>query len=707
MDARPHPARAPISAAGRTRDVAPFALTLACVCAFSFLSGGYIFTRSTPIAIAYLLSAAVWAWFLRRRSRPSLLYLTALAVFGAFVVWTGLSVLWSFGPDLSWMAFDVAALYAAAAAVIGLTPAGALQLRVVGVGFFLVALAVGVYALLGKVTPDLVTHAHTYARLDSPIGYWNVLALVMVLGLVVGLALAGDRGIHAVWRILAATACVPLCLTYFFTLSRGGWIALAVALIVYFALSTTRLSSFASVVVILAPAGAAVWKVRDLTTLFTATTDDALRTAQGHALLRWTLLALVVTAALQLVVVLAQRSVPWPRWLRIAAGVAIPVVLVLGISAGSWRYAEARGGTAWVKDRVHTFVAGDDQTSAEEGATRLVSLNTGRPPLWKEALEQSRSARMLGTGAGTFVLTHERFREGGGVVRHAHSQWLNVLSELGVVGLGLFVAAVVLFLAAAIRNPLRDRGDPLRPLVVAMQAGLVAFVVHISWDWDWDMAAVGVVFFLFAATCSSYLSTRSEAMAVAGRPPAIAADGGAETAAQSGNLSVEGADAWGSDPSGAGAPVTAAPAARRRLGSLPWRVAATLTLVLLAVSWLYPYLASRSESAALTAAGKGDLVTALSGAKRAVSLDPLSADNLVTESLVLEQLGRNGDALATLRRAQRLQPDDYKPYYQEGVLLLKAFGDRRGAIAALRHALALNPFDALSRYELEIATRRR
>ena len=196
-------------------------------------------------------------------------------------------------------------------------------------------------------------------------------------------------------------------------------------------------------------------------------------------------------------------------------------------------------------------------------------------------------------------------------------------------------------------------------------------------------------------------------MAVAGRPPAIAADGGAETAAQSGNLSVEGADAWGSDPSGAGAPVTAAPAARRRLGSLPWRVAATLTLMLLAVSWLYPYLASRSESAALTAAGKGDLVTALSGAERAVSLDPLSADNLVTESLVLEQLGRNGDALATLRRAQRLQPDDYKPYYQEGVLLLKAFGDRRGAIAALRHALALNPFDALSRYELEIATRRR
>ena len=39
-----------------------------------------------------------------------------------------------------------------------------------------VAVAVGVYAFLGKVVPDVVTHAHTYARLDSPVGYWNVLA---------------------------------------------------------------------------------------------------------------------------------------------------------------------------------------------------------------------------------------------------------------------------------------------------------------------------------------------------------------------------------------------------------------------------------------------------------------------------------------------------------------------------------------------------
>ncbi len=509
MEAGLNTARVERRALDRLRNAAPYAVTLVCAGLFSFLSGGYIFARSAPLAIVYLLLAAVWVWFLRRGSRPSQLYLAALAVFGLFVAWTGLSVAWSFGPDLSWVAFDLAALYLAAAAVLGLTPVGGLQLRIAGYGFLAVAVAVAVYAFLGKVAPDVVTHAHTYARLDSPVGYWNVLALMMVMGLAVALALAGDRHAHPVWRVSAAAAAVPLCFTFFFTLSRGGFVALAVMLVLYFSFTTTRLAGFASLVAIVAPVAAVLWHLRDLGTLYSATADDALRTLQGHALLRWSLAALLVTAAAQAVIVLGHCVVPWPRWVRLAAGAAVVLVLVAGIGGGSWRFLDSRGGLVWVEDRVQTFIAGTDETDAAEGTGRLISLNTGRPPLWREALEQSRSHRLRGTGAGTFVFTHDRFREGGGDVRHAHSQWFNVLSELGAVGLGLFAVAMALFIAAAVRNPFADRRDPLRPLLVALQAGMVAFVVHISWDWDWDMAAIGVVFFLFAAACSSYLATKA------------------------------------------------------------------------------------------------------------------------------------------------------------------------------------------------------
>jgi len=415
------------------RNVAPVALTVACAGAFSFLSGGYIFTRSAPLAIAYLLLAALWVWFLRRGSRPSPLYLCALGTFGLFVAWVGLSVLWSLGPDLSWMAFDLAALYLVVAAVLGLTPVRRLQLLVAAAGFLVVAVAVAVYAYLGKVLPDVVTHAHTYARLDSPIGYWNVLALMMIMALMVVLALAGDRRVRAVWRMLAAVAGVPLCFTFFFTLSRGGWIALAVALVVYFALCTTRLASLATLVAVAAPVAAALWRVRDLGTLFQATTDDILRTQQGHILLRYSIAALVIAGGAQAVVLLLQGGVPWPRWSRVAAGVAILVLLVGGVGGGSFAFVQARGGVSWVKARVHAFASDSDTTQPAEGTVRLVSVNTGRPPLWREALDQARLDPVTGSGAGTFAFTNYRFRKTGGVVKHAHSEWFNVLSELGIV----------------------------------------------------------------------------------------------------------------------------------------------------------------------------------------------------------------------------------------------------------------------------------
>jgi len=676
MEAGPNNGRVGHRAPSRLRDLAPFVITLVCAGLFSFLSGGYIFTRSAPLAVVYLLLAAVWVWFLRRRSWPSPLYLAALAAFGLFVAWAGLSVSWSFGPDLSWIAFDVAALYLVVAVVLGLTPVRGLQLRPAGYGFLAVAVAVGVYAFLGKVLPDVVTHAHTYARLDSPVGYWNVLALMMVMGLAVALALAGDRHAHPAWRVLAAAAAVPLGFAFFFTLSRGGWVALAVTLLLYFGFTTTRLASFASLGAIAVPVAAVLWRLRDLGTLYSATSDDALRTLQGHTLLRWSVAALLVAAAAQAVIVLVQRAVPWPRWLRVAVGTVVLVVLVAGIGGGSNRFLESRGGSTWITDRVRTFISNNDETDSGEGAGRLISLNTGRPPLWREALEQSRSQRMRGTGAGTFVFTHDRFREAGDFVKHAHSQWFNVLSELGVVGLGLFAAAMALFIAAAVRNPFADRRDPLRPLLVALQAGMVAFVVHISWDWDWDMAAIGMVFFLFAAACSSYLATRA---ADRRRDAAIAAL--------------------------AEAPLPA-PARRRRAAAWPLRTVATVALVLLAASWLTPYLAARAESAALSASGDGDSAAALRQARRAASLDPLAADPLITEALVLQQQGRSGEALAALQKAARLQPDNYEVYYHQGVLLLRAFGRKEAAVAALRRALALNPLDDASRFELELATGR-
>jgi len=740
----------------RARNTVPFALSLAAVAAFSFLSGGYVLGRSTPVVVALLFAAAVWVWFLRRSTRPPLLFLVALGFFAAFVVWAGLSVLWSFGPDLTWVSFNLSAFYLAVVAVLGLTSARALQLWTVAYGYLAVATAVGIYAFLGKALPAVVTHAHTFARLNSPVGYWNVLAVMMVVGLGVALAIAGDRRTHAALRTVAAAAAVPMCFTFFFTFSRGGWIALAVLLLLYFAFTTTRLASFVTLLALVTPVALTLWRLRGLGTLFTETTDDALRTAQGSVLLHWAIAALLVAAGVQLTAALVQGAVRWPRWSVIATGAAVLAVIAIVAVGGSARELQTHGGVSWVEARAHALLT-DSGGGGSNGPGRLfVVSSNGRVSLWREAARQSRYDRVAGTGAGTFPFTHYRFRHRGSVVKHAHSQWLNVLSELGVVGLVLFVAAIILFVAAAVGNPFSHRRDPLHPLLVAFQAGVIAFVVHMSADWDWDMAAVGTLAFVLVAVCVSYRATRAgdqsraagEARDVApaeelGLAPAegpaapvpeavvpstegvVVTAAGGPAAASEALIATRRAQAAGAadgkpaQSPGAGKPVAAGPepaadetespaeepAPRRARGPrrLRWApgAVACVALVLLAASWLPPYLAGRAENAALAASGDGNVAKALSQARRAASLDPLAVSPLLTEATLLQQVGRNREALARLQEAAKLQPQNYEVWYALGVLLHGALGQDREARAALTRALALDPLDAASRYELE------
>lgn len=664
------------------RDTLPYLATLAAFGAFSFLSGGYVVTRAAPIAIAWLVAAAAWVWVMPVQPRPSRLYVGALAALACYTVWAGLSILWSFGPDLSWTAFDYAAFYLGVATVLGVTPTGRIQVRLAGVGFLAVTVAVGCYAFAGKALPDLVTHAHTYARLDSPVGYWNVLALLMVMALPVAVSVAARRAAPLLLRAAAAAAAIPLAFTFVFSFSRGGVLVLTVALVVYFALTDRRLASIASLAAIAAPVATALWYVRDLGTLFTATNDDVLRTAQGHTLLRWSLLALAAAFVLQLGLASLERGIRWPRTLRIAAGAVILAGFVLGAGGGALVYVDRQGGTEWLHERYDALASDSDTRGTADSPGRLLSLNTGRPPLWRHALQQYEAGPKLGTGAGTYRFSYYRFRTGGGVTKHAHSQWLNALSELGVPGLASFVAAMALLLAAALRGLRRGRRDRERALLAALQAGSVAFVVHMTWDWDWDMAAAGTALFLVAAASSSFITWRDAAGSTAGAAGALP-------------------DGTDRDDGGPAREEQDAPESRPRAADSPARIFASGLLLLVAVSWLPPYLADRAQNRAVDESAKGDVAAAVESARSARRWDPLAADPLMTLALLEQQQGRNHAALKTLRAAASLQPQNFEVHYQLGLLLEGVFGRREQAAAAFRRALELNPHDESSAYELE------
>jgi hypothetical protein len=637
---------------------------LAAIAALSFLSGGYLPQRTTPVVFV-LAGFALWGvWRGRGFVRPSRPYLIALGAFGALVAWTGLSVLWSTGPDLSWVAFDVAALYLLVMAAAGSLPGGPRQLRLAVRGFALIVLVVSAYAFFGKIAPDVVTHAHLFARLRAPVGYWNVLAALVVMALPAYLVTASRRWRQPWVRGLAASAIVLLLLTYFFTFSRGGYVALGVALIVYFALATRRLSALVSLALPVVFTLAVLLQVRGLGTLFATTTDDRLRAVQGHQLAVWSVAALVLAGVAQVGVAFAERR--WalsPRQARVIGTVVIAVVVLAPLAFGTLSIVR-HGGVGWVADQYHAALT---ETSYTNSVRRLTSLGmSGRIPWYREAIRGFGQHPFAGTGAGTFGLTDELYRVTTFEAKHSHSQWLNVLTELGVVGFALFLVAVCGLLVAVFRHAVRDRDDPCRSLLAACQAAIAAFVVHLSIDWGWDMAAITLVFLLLAGVSASYIRDRRVKVAAASRTPEVAASG----------LALE---------------VPAASVVRRGPPSLTVRVLLTAVVLFAVACWALPYFAERATMSAQDQLSRGQAPAAEADARRAAALNPLSIDPLLTLADVQAQQGDPDAAAATLQRAVRLQPDNYRPYYQMGTLLLESFHDEAAARAWYLRALELNP----------------
>ena len=452
----------------------PVVLVLAVVVALSFRSGGYIFPHTAPVVFLLIPLAAVWVWLAPRRLTLGFPAWVALAAFVAFTAWTGLSIVWSVGPDLSWLAFDVTALYLLVAVVVTVTPAGPAQLRLAGYGFVAAMVPVAVYAFLGKVLPDVVTHAHLYARLSAPLGYWNVLAIMLVMAIAPALEGASRRTLPAVARGACAGALALFAFTLFFAFSRGGTLALALALVVYFVLTNERLQGALSLVLTAVPVAAVLYHGRHLDTLFNATTNDALRTAQGHLFgplgaggdlpgdrrpgdrraRRPLRLARRPLAAGR------RRRRPGRGLGRRGRGAA---------SAFASRY----GGVAGVAHKVaHQFTLVRQQRQSAHERRRPAARRwaaTAVSPWPARACKGFRQHPLAGTGAGTFRFTNYLYRPSASfVVKHAHNQWINVLSELGLVGLVLFVLAVGGLVVAALRPVGRaardvDRGLAGRP----------------------------------------------------------------------------------------------------------------------------------------------------------------------------------------------------------------------------------------------------
>jgi hypothetical protein len=94
-------------------------------------------------------------------------------------------------------------------------------------------------------------------------------------------------------------------------------------------------------------------------------------------------------------------------------------------------------------------------------------------------------------GAGTYALLWDQERQREFQVEDAHTLYLEMLGELGVVGLLLILVVVGVVLIGLL---LRVRG-PSRGVAAGLLGAALTWVLHAGIDWDWEMPAVTVWFF--------------------------------------------------------------------------------------------------------------------------------------------------------------------------------------------------------------------
>ncbi len=125
---------------------------------------------------------------------------------------------------------------------------------------------------------------------------------------------------------------------------------------------------------------------------------------------------------------------------------------------------------------------------------------TGRAHFWSVTLDIIRAHPFLGTGLGAFGVIYTRYDSRNGLYRleQAHNDYLQVLSDAGIVGAIVAVSFVVLLFWKALSRA-RSRDDFRRGVALAALSGCFAVLVHSFFDFTLHTTSNALLFLVLAA----------------------------------------------------------------------------------------------------------------------------------------------------------------------------------------------------------------
>jgi hypothetical protein len=357
------------------------------------------------------------------------------------------------------------------------------------------------------------------------------------------------------------------------------------------------------------------------------------------------------------------------------------VVIVIVVPVGGVLAALATSSRGFTGEVSHLWNTATSQTATVgDNPGRLGELASSRSRDWSEGVKIGEHALLKGVGALGFATARRHYHDFYSV-QHAHSYPIETFADFGLIGVALNIALLVAWGLAAAR-PLRRRArspdasgtkaDPVTdaesPELAAEHAGLVtllcvvlAFGAHSTIDWTWFVPGVA----LPALVCAGWLAGRGPLSAPVGRR-----------------------------------------ARARSLMKNPGRgaaIAGLATIVLLAAWAVWqPLRSSDAASAAVNAATRGDIRSALEDARTAISRDPLALAPRFELSEIYSAAGDERAARAALIDATNVQPQNFQSWLQLATYDLQ-HGHPRLALSELTKTLSLNVNSVPAGQEVEQA----
>ncbi len=128
-------------------------------------------------------------------------------------------------------------------------------------------------------------------------------------------------------------------------------------------------------------------------------------------------------------------------------------------------------------------------------------LHEGRPIVWGKVVQIIGDYPLFGTGLGTFASVYPAYDDSGRSVRysHAHNDYLEFLSELGVVGLLLLFGGLAYIIVSSFLIWRVRRHPEVKGLALGGIVAIVAILIHSITDFNLNIPANMVLFTVIVA----------------------------------------------------------------------------------------------------------------------------------------------------------------------------------------------------------------